>query len=312
VVRVTPGSLTETAIAVVLGCALGVGLCLLLWLAPRVSAPTLTRRIAPYIRDVTDPLGMGPAASPVPSLREAVSAVPRRIAHLWGGSDALTRRLAQAGWAIDATGFRSRQLVWGLVGLVIGGIIVLIGALVGSATPLAAVVPPVCAAAAVIACDAHLSAAVRSRMRRIDEELPTVLDFLALCLAAGEGILDSLRRVGDVGSGELTGQLRGVVLAVGTGQPLAEALTELGSRARVPALSRALDQVVAALERGAPLAQVLQAQASDAREDAKRTLIEQAGRKEILMLVPLVFLILPLSVLFAVFPGIVMLQLGVG
>ena len=51
--------------------------------------------------------------------------------------------------------------------------------------------------------------------------------------------------------------------------------------------------------------------AIDAREDAKRALIESAGRKEILMLLPLVFLILPLSVLFAVFPGIVMLKLGI-
>ena len=68
---------------------------------------------------------------------------------------------------------------------------------------------------------------------------------------------------------------------------------------------------VAAMDRGAPLAQVLQEQAVDAREDAKRALIESAGRKEILMLLPLVFLILPLSVLFAVFPGIVMLKLGI-
>ena len=57
---------------------------------------------------------------------------------------------------------------------------------------------------------------------------------------------------------------------------------------------------------------MLHLQALDSREDAKRTLIEQAGRKEIYMLVPLVFLILPLSVLFAVFPGIFMLRIGLG
>ena len=57
---------------------------------------------------------------------------------------------------------------------------------------------------------------------------------------------------------------------------------------------------------------MLHSQALDAREDAKRGLIERAGRKEIYMLVPLVFLILPLSVLFAVFPGIFMLRLGIG
>ena len=70
--------------------------------------------------------------------------------------------------------------------------------------------------------------------------------------------------------------------------------------------------MIAALEHGAPLAAVLQAQAGDAREDAKRILIEQAGRKEILMLLPLVFLILPLSVFFAIYPGLFILRLGIG
>jgi tight adherence protein C len=139
-----------------------------------------------------------------------------------------------------------------------------------------------------------------------------VLEFLALCLSAGEGILDSLRRVGDVGAGELTAELRGVVVAVGTGSPLSESLGRMAARLEIPALSRSVDQLVAAIDRGAPLAHVLHAQALDAREDAKRGLIERAGRKEIYMLVPLVFLILPLSVLFAVFPGIFMLRLGIG
>ena len=37
-----------------------------------------------------------------------------------------------------------------------------------------------------------------------------------------------------------------------------------------------------------------------------------AGTFSTLAVLPLVFLILPLSVLFAVFPGIVMLKLGIG
>jgi tight adherence protein C len=98
--------------------------------------------------------------------------------------------------------------------------------------------------------------------------------------------MDSLRRVGDAGAGELTTELRGVVVAVGTGSSLSESLTALSTRLQLPALSRALDQLVAAIDRGAPLAHVLHAQALDAREDAKRGLIEQAGRKEIYMLVP--------------------------
>lgn len=308
----TPGALTESAVAILLGATLGVGICLLISLAPRVSAPSLSRRITPYIRDVIDPLGLGPPPSPVPTLREALRRIPSRAGRAFGGADALGRRLERAGWAVDAATFRSRQLLWGLGGLTAGGLAVLIITMAGTFTPAAVVVPAVTAAMAVVVYDARLGRAATARVRRIEEELPTVLDFLALCLAAGEGILDSLRRVGEIGSGELTIEMRRAVLAVGTGEQLSSALTGLGRRADVPALSRALDQVVAALERGAPLAHVLEAQASDAREDAKRVLIEQAGRKEILMLIPLVFLILPLSVLFAVFPGVFMLRLGIG
>ena len=48
---------------------------------------------------------------------------------------------------------------------------------------------------------------------------------------------------------------------------------------------------------------VLRAQAADARADHHRTLLEIAGRKEVLMLIPLVFLILPTVVLVALFPA---------
>ena len=60
------------------------------------------------------------------------------------------------------------------------------------------------------------------------------------------------------------------------------------------------------------IAAVLQAQASDARESQRRALIERAGRNEIGMLLPVVFLILPLSVLFALFPAGQLLQAGIG
>ena len=165
---------------------------------------------------------------------------------------------------------------------------------------------------AAVVYEQQLTRAAKRRVARIEEELPTVLEFLALCLAAGEGLRDALRRVGDVGTGVLTEELRGAVLASGTGSSLADALLSVAKTCEVPALSRAVEHLVAAIDRGAPLALVLQEQAVDAREEAKRALIEAAGRKEILMLLPLVFMILPLSVVFAVFPGIVLLKLGLG
>jgi len=213
---------------------------------------------------------------------------------------------------MDAAAFRGRQLGAAIGGLAAGGILVIALVLLGRGAPTLAILPPLLAVAAVVICDLLLSRAAKARVGRIEEELPTVLEFLALCLSAGEGILDSLRRVSEVGAGELTAEYRGVVIAVGTGSSLPESLAALARRLEIPSLTRSVDQLVAAIDRGAPLAHVLHAQALDAREDAKRGLIERAGRKEIVMLLPLVFLILPLSILFAVFPGIFMLRLGIG
>jgi tight adherence protein C len=66
-----------------------------------------------------------------------------------------------------------------------------------------------------------------------------------------------------------------------------------------------VDGVLVALERGTPLADVLRAQAADVREAGRRSLLEAGGRKEIGMLVPVVFAILPTTVLFALYPGLV-------
>jgi len=175
-----------------------------------------------------------------------------------------------------------------------------------------ALLAPLAAVTGFALCDLRLQRACRLRRARIEDELPTVLEFLSLCLAAGEGLREALSRAGSLGTGELPAEVRRTVLASGTGSSLADALTSAAQRLGVPSLTRAVDHIVSAIDRGSPLAQVLQNQATDVREEAKRRLIEAAGRKEIAMLLPLVFLLLPLSVLYAIFPGIVMLRLGVG
>ncbi len=303
---------TVAACAVILGAAFAAGALLIAQRIPRWAAPSLSRRIAPYVRDVADPVGLTPL-HPLPAWQGWRTARDR-LARGWGGGangDALAQRLRQAGLAPDVVGFRATQLGWAVAGLALGGVLAVVLTLSGRGGLVAVLLPPLGAVAAIVICEQRLTTRARRRIARINDELPTVLEFLALCLAAGEGLRDALRRVGEVGSGVLTEELRAAVLASGTGSNLSDALLGLAKNVDVPALSRAVEHLVAAMDRGAPLAQVLQEQAVDAREDAKRALIESAGRKEILMLLPLVFLILPLSVLFAVFPGIVMLKLGI-
>ncbi|MFK3678634.1 type II secretion system F family protein [Microbacterium sp. NPDC090218] len=305
------------AVAVLIGGAFAAGVLSILSVLPRWRAASLIVRIGPYVRDVVSdeslPRGVLPATGLLPaSARTFWGRVLAGFERMLGGGEALRQRLSQAGVVMEPATFRGRQLGWTLAGIGGGAVVLTVLALTGRLSVPTSLLPVLCGALAAVAYDMQLSARARARRVRLTDELPTTLEFLALCLSAGEGFLDSLRRVAAVGTGELTAELRQVILAVGTGSPLVDALSEMARRLQLPGLSRATDQVVAALEHGAPLAAVLHAQAGDAREDAKRTLIEQAGRKEILMLLPLVFLILPLSVLFAVYPGLFILRLGLG
>ncbi|MCX7522000.1 type II secretion system F family protein [Microbacterium sp. STN6] len=303
---------------VVCGLAMGLGLWAVVGALPRFSRPRLADRVAPYIVDVSDAAVARLArtrAEPLPVigglLGPLATTLRRAVSDLVGGNESIQRRLRQAGLERTVDQFRGRQLLWAVGGLGAGILAVVAVGAVRVLPPLVQVaVPLVAALCAFILADWLLKRAAVRRVARLAEEFPTVVEFLSLCLAAGEGILDAVARVSRASSGELTRELGAVVREVRTGVPLANALRSLADRAGLPMLTRFVEAVVAALDHGSPLAEVLRAQAQDSREDAKRQLLELAGRKEVAMMVPLVFLILPVTVLFAIYPGIFVLQSG--
>lgn len=306
------------ALALLCGAMLGLGLWSLVSLAPRLSRPRLSDRVAPYVLDVSAEarLYVGRRSTdPVPVLGALFAPLFNRAAAMLsavlGGRETITMRLRQSGSTKTLQQFRSEQLFWALIGFALGVFAVVAVPQVSQAPLVARLVLPFLA----VVCggyarDIALQRAAKARMLRMEGELPTVLEFLTLSLAAGEGILDSLRRVSASSSGELSGELAGVISEVRVGVPLAESLQRLSQRLQLAPLTRCVDQIASALERGSPLAEVLRAQAQDAREETKRRLLEIVGKKEVAMLVPLVFLILPLTVVFAIFPGIFVLQAG--
>ena len=300
------------------GSVLGLGLWSLVSLTPRLSRPRLANRLAPYLLDVSAEarLYVGRrSVDPIPVLGTLFSpvfdALAQALAGVLGGADVIERRLRQAGSTRTVDAFRSEQLVWALIGAA-GALLLAVGTPLGRGWPLIVQVsaPVVAAMAGVVLRDAQLKRAATARLARIESELPTILEFLTLSLAAGEGILDALRRVGRSTSGELSREFAGVITDVHSGLSLTTALTDLSRRMRLTPLTRFVDQVVGAIDRGSPLAEVLRAQAQDGREEAKRKLLEAAGQKEVAMMVPLVFLILPMTILFAIFPGLFVLQTG--
>ena len=306
------------ALALVAGIAGGLGLWSILSLIPRLSRPTLATRVAPYVIDVSSgarehlaPRSAGPLPVLGVLLVPAMRWLRETLASVVGGGDLIARRLRQAGSELTIEAYRSQQLLAVLAGAVLG-VVFDIAVANQQQVPLIAqaVLVVVGGVVGITARDYLLQRAAKARIRRLTAELPVVLEFLALSLSAGEGILDAVRRVSQVSGGELSRELARVVSSVNTGLPFGETLGVLARELELPPFTRCVDQILGALDRGTPLSEVLQAQAQDAREESKRELLELAGKKEVAMLFPLVFLILPITIAFAIFPGIFVLQVG--
>jgi tight adherence protein C len=301
-----------------LGAVAGLGLTLVAARVCAIHRPTLAMRVLPYVRDLPRldrPAPMDePTSSPVsaaagafgPALGAAAAAVERIL----GGAASVRRRLGRA--ALDKTvhDFRVEQVLWGVAGFAVVAAYCLLTALSGRGDAVSSLL--LCSvgfATGVLARDTYLGSQVSARERKVTAEFPVLAELLALAVAAGESPVAALDRVVRRSGGELSRDLAAVLASVRTGEPVAEAFDRMAATTGVPSVARFAQGVAVAVERGTPLADVLHAQAADVREASRRELIEVAARKEIFMMVPVVFLILPVTVLIAFWPGVIGLHL---
>ncbi len=294
----------------------GCGVVLTVWrlLARRI---TLDDRLAPYLRvqRPTSSLLREPVpSSPFPTLARllapAMTDAVRLVERLGSPTADVRRRLARAGRRETVEQVRAAQVLWGVVGLAAGLVLSLLLASTRGTPPLVlALLVLVCGVSGVLGRDALLSRQVRQHEARLLAELPTVAELLALAVVAGEGPVGALERVVRSTRGALADELATTLADARAGTPLTRALERLADRTGLAPLTRFAEGVAVAVERGTPLADVLRAQAQDVREVSRRSLMEIGGRKEVLMMIPVVFLILPVTVVFAVFPGLSALRL---
>ncbi len=141
-------------------------------------------------------------------------------------------------------------------------------------------------------------------------ELPDILDLLAVSLSAGESLYNSLERVAPRVSGLVGRQLQLALQSLQLGSSLSSEMDRIAERVPQRQLVEFCAKVNLSLKRGTPLADLLREQASSARAEIHNLLLKQAGKNETKMLIPLVFLILPVTVLFAIYPSLQMLNLG--
>jgi tight adherence protein C len=300
-----------------LGLVAALGALLAIRSAPPMRAIRLTDRIAPYLADTPAPSRLlartSYTAPPLDVARRllgpAATGLIRWLDRLVGGSASVRRRLGGLGLTADVEDFRMEQVVWGGLGMT-GGAVGLTGLtyLRGSIDPvLVAGAALIGAIGGVLARDWWLTQQVQRRERAMLAEFPVIADLLALAVLAGEAPIDAIQRVCRLTRGELTRDLQGALNDARAGTPITRALAELSERTTLEPFSRFIHGLLVAIERGTPLADVLRAQATDVREFSKRALLEAGGRKELQMMVPVVFLILPVTVLFALYPGLLTL-----
>lgn len=149
----------------------------------------------------------------------------------------------------------------------------------------------------------------RKRLRSAVSELPEILELMAVSLSAGDGLFGALARVTPRANGVLAESLQKVLLALELGADLETELAWLARNLPQRQIVEFTNKLSIALRRGTPLSQMLRSLAESTRSELRNDLLKQAGRNETRMLIPLIFLILPVTVLFAVYPSLQLLNI---
>lgn len=239
-------------------------------------------------------------------------AILNLITPLWetlgSSSDSVQNRLQILGNAGTLTTFRLYQISLSTFGATLIGMILLI-LNQGNLTILTWLIATALSFISItLLWDKYLTYRVKTFARKLNYQVADAAELLALVISAGESLPGALHRVAKVSGPQMKTELASALNEITQGTPVSKALTHLEERTPSPQLKRLLNTLVSGMERGASLSEILRHQAKDLREESLRNLLEAGGRKEIAMLLPVVFLILPVTVIFALYPGLIALR----
>lgn len=133
-------------------------------------------------------------------------------------------------------------------------------------------------------------------------------DLLAVALISGQNPRAGIELISDYLPTYLREGIQKAVRENAFGKPLMIALNEMCESSETRVLKPLINQMETALERGTPLAEVSRIFASDQRLKFRNLLTKQAAAKEITMLFPVVFVVLPSVLAVAMYPALTVLQ----
>lgn len=253
--------------------------------------------------------------------RRAVASFPSRV-QKYLVSSGLDVDLQLAGVGLDATSFRACQLAFATIGALVGG--TLYSAVSGASRiglsgytwqggirQLAATT-----LFAAFVSGGGLEFFVKHRAEkardRVAADVANLADLLCIAISSGESVRSGLAAISGLVEHPLQSEVTTVVAAVTSGTPFEVALTAFAERIRRPAVNVLAEALGRAHERGVGLTDQLRALARDVREARKAAVVESMGKRQMLMIVPVVFLILPTALVFAALPGFYTLRLVMG
>lgn len=155
----------------------------------------------------------------------------------------------------------------------------------------------------------NLSSRVATRKKDIEGEFPVIVEMLTLAVGAGESPASAIKRITQRADGFISNEFSRVVQEAESGVPFSVALDGMGRRINSVSLRRFIDSLIISIARGTPLVETLTHGVNESRNQERVRLLTAAGKSEISMMIPVVFLILPISILFALYPSLTNLNL---
>jgi tight adherence protein C len=227
----------------------------------------------------------------------------------------LARKIRQAG-LFTGTGdlqrvqeYRIRQLATALVGAVLAAFL---GLLLARPTLMVSILAVTGFTGGAAYWRSRIDRAIDQRRSRMEIELYTINQQLALRVRIGGGVVSAVRQLVARGSGAVVGELREAMRMIQGGMAASQAFWRLAETTAEPHAARMYQLLASAEERGSDLAEALLAMSEDIREDRREALRAIATKRRAAMLVPIVGLLAPIMILFvgAPLPWIVFRGLG--
>jgi tight adherence protein C len=146
-----------------------------------------------------------------------------------------------------------------------------------------------------------------ARRNNVLRALPTALDLITVCMEAGLSFDSGVAKVVEKTRGTLSEEFGRVLHEMQVGKSRRDALRDMAKRLDARDVTSFVAAIVQADQMGMSLGPVMRAQADDVRLRRRQRAEESAMKAPIKMLFPLMFCILPSTILVVLGPGLVTL-----